>query len=197
MRKKFGFTLVELIILVGIMSILASVTIPIFLEAQVHSKISRSRSGLRCIGAALEAYFVDNKAYIPDGHSNIPPNTYAMYINYLLTTPVSYISLSNIKDPFFQSPGQGIPQLYRYINIKFRYLDMLGLESSYNNYNEIFGAWSLYSNGPDMKMGPFSETTRLGVLWACTIIYDPTNGIISTGDIIRCHKTGDPPKYWQ
>ena len=63
MRDKKGFTLIELLIVVAIIAILAAIAVPNFLEAQVRSKVSRTRSDVRTIATGLESYAVDNNHY--------------------------------------------------------------------------------------------------------------------------------------
>jgi len=198
MKKKKAFTLIELLIVVAIIAILAAIAVPNFLEAQVRSKVSRARADLRSIATALESYAVDNKHYIPDGYNSIPPFSINGYINYLLTTPIAYITTAKFYDPFMEQKsglGEG-DQLYRYYNIKWRYLEQLGNSSLYSEYAEIFGSWVLYCSGPDQIMGPFGAETKFGPKWACTVVYDPTNGTVSDGDVIRCAKSSENPKYF-
>src|SRR5881394_947064 len=101
-RARRAFTLIELLIVVGIISILALIAVPNFLEAQIRAKVTRGKADLRTIATALEAYHVDTNHYPPDYDSNIYPGvtvvdeslTYAQ-----LTTPIAYIT-SVPRDPF-------------------------------------------------------------------------------------------------
>ncbi|HOE97615.1 MAG TPA: prepilin-type N-terminal cleavage/methylation domain-containing protein [Candidatus Sumerlaeota bacterium] len=60
-----AFTLIELLIVVAIIAILAAIAVPNFLEAQSRAKVSRSRSDMRSIATALEAYRIDNNSALP------------------------------------------------------------------------------------------------------------------------------------
>jgi general secretion pathway protein G len=58
-----GFTLVELLIVVAIIGMLASIAIPNLLNALDKGKQKRTMSDMRSISTAVEAYAVDNTHY--------------------------------------------------------------------------------------------------------------------------------------
>jgi prepilin-type N-terminal cleavage/methylation domain-containing protein len=58
-----AFTLIEILVVVSIISILAAIAVPNFLNAQTRSKVSRIMSDQRTIATALESYKVDNRTY--------------------------------------------------------------------------------------------------------------------------------------
>ena len=67
-----AFTLIELLIVVAIIAILAAIAVPNFLEAQVRSKVSRTKADMRSLATAIEAYAVDNTVYPPLVAKNSP-----------------------------------------------------------------------------------------------------------------------------
>jgi general secretion pathway protein G len=58
-----GFTLVELLIVVAIIGIIASIAIPNLMNAVDKGKQKRTMSDLRAIGSAVEVYAIENSMY--------------------------------------------------------------------------------------------------------------------------------------
>ncbi len=65
-RGERGFTLIELMIVVFILSVLAAMLIPNFLRARTNAQVSTSKANLKNLASALETYYVDNQAYPSD-----------------------------------------------------------------------------------------------------------------------------------
>lgn len=63
MKKTAGFTLVELMIVVAIVGILASIAVPAYTEYVQRGKISEATSQLATMAVKLEQYFQDNRTY--------------------------------------------------------------------------------------------------------------------------------------
>lgn len=65
-RPRAAFTLIELLIVVVIIGILASIAIPKFQNTKGRANAAALRSDLRNLVVAQEAYFYENKAYATD-----------------------------------------------------------------------------------------------------------------------------------
>ncbi len=201
MRTK-AFTLIELLIVVAIIAILAAIAVPNFLEAQTRSKVSRARADLRSLATALEAYRVDENSYPPsvDGGGINPIEQRWRFI----TTPIAYITA--IPDDVFGDNDVEIsdfntnPTKYRTFDfVTFDKLDNTNFEIRFRNDLVANGfseatQWYAASQGPDLTPGlavlaPAGLTAKPGFSplsgRATGLPYDPTNGTISDGDIIR------------
>ena len=59
-RRRQGFTLVEIMIVVAIIALLASIAVPGFLRARKRSQASRIINDLRLIDSAIDQYAIEN-----------------------------------------------------------------------------------------------------------------------------------------
>lgn len=63
-RDSKGFSLIELMVVVGIIGILASLAIPKFSEFQAKARQSEAKTNLNYIATLEEAYSTDNSIYV-------------------------------------------------------------------------------------------------------------------------------------
>ena len=87
-RVNRGLTLIEMMIVIAIIAILASLTIPNLVRAKSRSQLTGCQSNLRNIGNALEMYNVDYKGRYPTAFSILTPN-------YIKTIPICPAAGSN------------------------------------------------------------------------------------------------------
>jgi prepilin-type N-terminal cleavage/methylation domain-containing protein len=59
-KRRGGFTLVEIMIVVAIIALLAAIAVPGFLRARKRSQASRVVNDLRLIDAAVDQYAIEN-----------------------------------------------------------------------------------------------------------------------------------------
>ncbi|HTO05827.1 MAG TPA: prepilin-type N-terminal cleavage/methylation domain-containing protein [Myxococcota bacterium] len=64
LKRREGFTLIELMIVVAIIGILAAIAIPNFIKFQLRSKAGESKVNLAAIRTAEESYFAEAGTYM-------------------------------------------------------------------------------------------------------------------------------------
>jgi len=190
-RRNRGFTLIELLIVVAIIAILAMIAVPNFLEAQTRAKVSRVKNDLRTLAVAIEVYLVDNNNTILGSNDwasklGLPGDVARLYAHAKLTTPIAYLS-SLLVDPFYVESSQGTREGRVY---EFR---------SHNEFSATAYArcrlrgylWGVNSIGPVSVRRPTdNDPSMQDVLRGIApgFVYDPTNGTVSKGFIIRTNK---------
>ena len=189
-RQPRAFTLIELLVTVAIISILAAIAVPNFLEAQVRSKVSRVSADMRTIATSIESYVIDHNQYPPEnwpgtdlvslsGVGQFTPNLMRLT---RLTTPVSYITSvpADIFAPGDDPLNQMHPRTYHYVSAN----DPLypGEQTFFFGQNEEkrYMMWMLQSCGPDRG----SDGVMSSTYWQFPR-YDATNGTVSIGNVLR------------
>lgn len=187
-----AFTLIELLIVIGIISILALIAVPNFLEAQVRAKVAAVKSDERVLATAIEMYFTDANHYPAgtgiDWYYSTPFADPVSRRFYPLTTPIAYLSsvphdrfvpreVSDLVPFGFYAAPDNVYDTYDYV----RAGDIAGLGAGISSGS----VWRVMSAGPDLLQAYGGRTvTDIGCN-AAGVDYDPTNGTVSAGDIVR------------
>lgn len=66
-RRATGFTLIELMITVGIVAILAAIAYPNYRDYVIRGQLVDASNGLSALRANMERYFQDNRTYASTG----------------------------------------------------------------------------------------------------------------------------------
>lgn len=74
MRKRHAFTLVELLVVIGIIAVLVAMLLPALSKARDQANTVACMSNLRQMGIALHSYVNSNKGMLPIGDSQGSPN---------------------------------------------------------------------------------------------------------------------------
>lgn len=194
LRNTGAFTLIELLIVIGIISILALLAIPNMLEAQVRAKVSRAKADMRTIATAFESYAVDHNKYVPNYDSGVypgyaPGNEYLTYA--AVTTPIAYITTAP-KDPFGADLTRPNNQsYYEYYADEAVMLDASYSAAARDKWLQTGTKWISTSIGPDRQIALVAR--RLDQV--ANFIYDPTNGTVSHGDLGRSNVVASLPNH--
>lgn len=78
-QKQKGFTLLELLVVIGIIGILVGIGTISYQSAQQKTRDSRRRSDLKAISNAFEQYYAENGSY-PDPSSEESCSDYTEYL---------------------------------------------------------------------------------------------------------------------
>lgn len=198
MKRVSGFTLIELLIVVAIIGILAAIAVPNFLNAQSRAKIAHVQSDFKALSTSMEMYQMDNNMYPPPFKLSA------------LTSPIAYMSSvpQDVFPPsydFGSGGGQGEAGAgvtwYRYIygtenediggsaGLKtahcadyWAYFPPFLLRSEATSRANSEGCnttWLIKSFGPNVNTNSLCGTNGDD----CTFRYDPSNGLVSIGDI--------------
>ncbi len=90
MHKRRGFSLIEVLIVIGVISILAAVALPSYRNYVLRGKVAEATSQLSATRVKLEQWFQDNRSYCANSAScpgacpasALPDATNAKYFTY-------------------------------------------------------------------------------------------------------------------
>jgi prepilin-type N-terminal cleavage/methylation domain-containing protein len=152
--KRSAFTLVELLVVIGIIALLISILLPALSKAQQQAKMTVCMSNMRALGQAVAIYQSENKGAFPPLATTyqITGQMDAPHIWSLLSIPVQ----SNVR--FCPTAAEGLP-----------FQDLSGPNNDGNPcyttrthvsymYNRLLGGLDNHKNGPWQATGSGSAT---------------------------------------
>ena len=101
-KLRFGFTLTEVLIVVIIVGILATLSLPMLVKAMEKAKLGEAASNLNLIRTGEKIYFLEYAVFTVDINSlNIEnPNTDAKYFDYNIYSGSEYAGGSDLAVDF-------------------------------------------------------------------------------------------------
>ncbi len=200
MKEHHAFTILELLIVVGIIAILAGIAMENFARASIRSKVTRVLSDHRTLRLGIESYRTDHnrlprmasRNYGDPQFDQINGIPVSGVMSKVLSTPVAYVTNAYLFDPFMTNrPDAPLDErLYTYQDTQ-QYIVWNPDSTFWPQAVAYYGDWRLASVGPDQSFDHlFANSAQLP--------YDPTNGTISLGNIwtapgINPERPGLPP----
>lgn len=94
MKKHRGFTLVEIMIVVAIVGILATVAVPMYTSYMARGKLVDAQSTLTTARVALEQYYQDNRTYVNTATKTSPCPAATTYFTYTCAPQANYFLIT-------------------------------------------------------------------------------------------------------
>ncbi|MGB9430221.1 MAG: type II secretion system major pseudopilin GspG [Gammaproteobacteria bacterium] len=143
-RKQFsGFTLIEVMVVVVILGILASIIVPKIMDKPDEARIVKAKQDIRAVQSALEMYKLDNYVY---------PTT-DQGLQALVQKPTTDPVPPHWKQYLDRLPVDPWDNAYQYLNpgvhgtIDVWSYGPKGPSGSTGNNNDVIGNWNLEGSG--------------------------------------------------
>jgi type II secretion system protein G len=202
-RFSCGFTLLELLVAVAIISMLAALLLPVLRTARIKAKVARAHADLRNIATSIETYRLDREAYPlarafcagggmkVDDYNECPPEL--LSLGYLGTFPEDVFNTGRAYK--YIAPGLGyangvLTSLAIWVPKRFPRDD--GSDVPYFNSKDSPVKWAIWSVGPSGPK-PFWKSEELHYPVPRRNWYNFKNGAESEGVIVHLSTGASSP----
>ncbi|MGM9991877.1 MAG: type II secretion system protein [Candidatus Bruticola sp.] len=135
--SKFGFTLIELMIVIAILAVLILIMLPNMMRSRDAAKLSSCKYNLRGIAAAMESYATDNSGMYPQDMNKLVEKN-SKGDAYLRTIPKCPVAGSS--EPYFAGYEViSAPKNAYTICCQGNYHKIMGLDDNYPKYSAVVG----------------------------------------------------------
>jgi prepilin-type N-terminal cleavage/methylation domain-containing protein/prepilin-type processing-associated H-X9-DG protein len=131
---KLGFTLMELLVVIGVIAILASLLLAVLGQVKNAASSVKCKSNLKQIGLALQLYVDDHKVY-PSGHISFPRGQRLFWADHLVGPYLSFQESETNRNGILNCPAR-----------------RLGTPSSID-YGYNYEGYAGFGLGPDVYVG--------------------------------------------
>jgi general secretion pathway protein G len=104
MRKQTGFTLLEIMLIVILISIMAAIVIPRFSTGTMRAKVQACEMNRSIINTSVEVYYFTEATWPMDDLSDIKANAY-YFPDGIPTCPVDLVSYDLRPSPYHRVSG--------------------------------------------------------------------------------------------
>jgi prepilin-type processing-associated H-X9-DG protein/prepilin-type N-terminal cleavage/methylation domain-containing protein len=117
-RSAAGFTLVELLVVIGIIAVLISILLPALQKARQQAVVVDCQSRMRQIGQGIMLYANANKGYLPASQEIPQPSFYVFAYNYIGTALGKQLTVHQDIMPLFNDKDvkEWTPTTWKYRN---------------------------------------------------------------------------------
>jgi len=207
MEKAAGFTVIELLIVIAIISVITAITVPNLMSANIRAKVSGAKADMGSIAIALEDYKVDD----PDRNYPVEPDPTSYGHDEIAVSGQAFDDPSDARglgklvypldasEPTYMKRMPGDPfnsdgvEDWEKDNTKHNHhYSYYTVDEDRNTSTFEAKYWALVSYGPDKDQ----DIDSYAKAWNAVdpnapnhdiykdLVYNPDNGITSSGDII-------------